>query len=520
TAVTRANGTTLAAMGTRNTVQTTALAVNAAGRIAYVGTLNGLESIDFNAPDAPPNLTARAGIGSVLLTWSPPADPGISPITSYDVICSNCPGVTVPATQTSVVLTGLAATNHVFTVDAVNASGAGPSSIAMGATPEAGGTFHALNPTRILDTRNGTGTGTVAPIGPGATLHLQVAQRGGVPAANVSAVVLNVTVTDTTAASFLTVFPTGTALPTASSLNWVAGETVPNLVEVALGAGGQVSLFNHSGSTDVVVDVEGWVGDATNSSGLSGMFNGLQPARLLDTRTGPGGIVGPLGPGATLNLQVTGAGGVPATGVSAVVLNVTVTDTSDASFLTVFPAGTARPTASNLNWVPGETVPNRVIVEVGAGGQVSVFNHSGSTDVVVDVNGWFTDASSSAGGSGFAAVVPTRILDSRIPGGSGPLQGGATFTLTPTGPSDLTGVVINLTATDATSATFLTAWPAGQPQPRTSDLNPAAGQTVPNMVVVGLGKGSFEVFNQQGSVDVIADLMGQYGAVVQATSPA
>ena len=79
----------------------------------------------------------------------------------------------------------------------------------------------------------------------------------------------------------------------------------------------------------------------------------------------------------------------PASGVSAVVLNVTVTQPTASSFLTAWPAGAARPLASNLNFVPGQTVPNLVVVKAGAGGVVDLFNSTGSTHVVADVAGWF-----------------------------------------------------------------------------------------------------------------------------------
>ena len=88
-------------------------------------------------------------------------------------------------------------------------------------------------------------------------------------------------------------------------------------------------------------------------------------------------------------VQVAGQGGVPATGVQGVILNVTVTDTTRPSFLTVWPDGTNRPLASDLNWVTGQTVPNLVIVKLGATGKIDVYNLAGSTDVVIDVVGWF-----------------------------------------------------------------------------------------------------------------------------------
>jgi hypothetical protein len=75
--------------------------------------------------------------------------------------------------------------------------------------------------------------------------------------------------------------------------------------------------------------------------------------------------------------------------VTAAVLNVTVTNTTQASFLTVWPDGTPRPTASDLNWVAGQPVPNLVVVDCGDGA-VRIFNATGSVDVVVDVSGWYS----------------------------------------------------------------------------------------------------------------------------------
>jgi hypothetical protein len=264
----------------------------------------------------------------------------------------------------------------------------GQSRCGITAPSSSGARYNPVTPARILDTRDGNGAPAVA-LGPGATLDLQVTGRGGVPATGVSAVVLNVTVTAPSAPiSHLTVFPTGQALPLASNLNFVAGETVPNLVVVKLGAGGKVSLFNAEGSVHVIADVAGWYDDGSAASGAR--YNPVTPARILDTRDGNGAPAVALGPGATLDLQVTGRGGVPATGVSAVVLNVTVTAPSaPISHLTVFPTGEALPLASNLNFVAGQTVPNLVVVKLGTGGKVSLYNAAGSVHVIADVAGWY-----------------------------------------------------------------------------------------------------------------------------------
>ena len=97
---------------------------------------------------------------------------------------------------------------------------------------------------------------------------------------------------------------------------------------------------------------------------------------------GAGGHLGALGSDASFDVQITGQGGVPASGVSAVVLNATVTQPTAPSFLTIGPSGVTRPLISNLNYVPGQTVPNLVTVAVGSNGKVSVYNHSGSVHVI------------------------------------------------------------------------------------------------------------------------------------------
>jgi hypothetical protein len=114
-------------------------------------------------------------------------------------------------------------------------------------------------------------------------------------------------------------------------------------------------------------------------------FNPLTPVRILDTRNGPGPLTG----GQTANLQVVGNNGVPFQ-ASAVVMNATVTDTTDASFLTIYPQGVTRPLASNLNWSAGQTIANLVTVKLGFEGSISIFNNVGDVQVIVDLAGFYS----------------------------------------------------------------------------------------------------------------------------------
>jgi hypothetical protein len=419
----------------------------------------------------------------------------------------------------------LGAYQYVATAWAVAPNGYGYSAeeFLAASAPVVPGGYRPLQPTRILDTRYGNGA-PIASLGPGATLTVQVSGRGGIPATGVSAVVLNVAVTNTTVnGGYLIVYPTEDPQPLAANLNWSHGQTVANLLEVGLGYSGRLNIYNATGNTDVIFDVAGYVPAITGTPGPDGLYNPLVPSRILDTRTTNGGYPTPLGPGATINLQVAGRGGVPATGVSAVALNVTVANPTSWSYLTIFPAGTALPLAANLNFTAGATVPNRVVVKVGSAGQVAIFNGFGSTNVVVDVNGWFTDGTNpSATGGAFTGVTPTRILDTRVGTGGfrAPVVAGQSLALQVAGFGGVptmtdqvapTAAVINVTVTNTTAWSNLTVYPSGSALPLASDLNWPAGATVPNLVVVKLGPdGKIVIDNGFGLTDVIVDVEGWY----------
>jgi hypothetical protein len=352
-------------------------------------------------------------------------------------------------------------------------------------------------------------------LGPNSTLNLTV--TGGSVPADATAVALNVTATGTTAASYLSVYPAGGTRPLVSNVNWAAGETVPNLVIVPVGSGGAVTFYNALGRTDVLADLEGYFApEGVNST--AGSYVPLTPSRISDTRPGSGepNAGDTLGPGSILNVQVTGAGGVPSSGVTAALLNVTVTDTTSASFLTAYQNGAGQPVASSLNWAAGETVANRVVVPVSSTtGEISVYNALGRTDVVVDVDGYFTDGTAlPSNGSFFTPIAPIRLVDTRA---GGTLGAGGTYTAQISGQggisSSATAAVLNITATNTSASSFFTVYPAGV-RPPTSDLNWSPERTVANLTVATLsGTGTTEVFNAAGSADLIIDAFGYFTQV-------
>jgi hypothetical protein len=389
-----------------------------------------------------------------------------------------------------------------------------PAGVPVVSTP---GGFTSLPPFRLLDTRSGVGAAKAAVAG-GGTVHLQVSGHGGVPVSGVSAVVLNVTVTAPASGGFLTVFGDGSSRPTASNLNFVKAQSVPNLVIAPVGADGKVALFNGSGGTvQLIADVSGYF--LAGAPVVAGAFGSLPPFRLLDTRSGVGAAKAAVAGGGTVHLQVSGHGGVPVSGVSAVVLNLTVTAPSSGGFLTVFGDGSSRPTASNLNFVAGQSVPNLVIAPVGADGKVALFNGSGGTvQLIADVSGYFLAGAPAAGGT-FGSLPPSRLLDTRNAVGAtkAAVAGGGTVHLQVTGVGDVpatgvSSVVLNVTVTSPTMPGWVSAYGDGTSLPSASNLNFVAGQTVPNLVIAPVGAdGKVALYNgSAGTVHLIADVAGYY----------
>ena len=250
--------------------------------------------------------------------------------------------------------------------------------------------------------------------------------------------------------------------------------------------------------------------------GVGARFNPVTPVRILDTRTTltPSGVAGRVPEGGTLNLQITGANGIPVD-ATAVVMNVTAVLPTGAGFVTVWPRGVTQPLSSNLNFVPGDVVPNLVTVGIGSNGQVSLYHQGGTNDLIADVVGYY----SPVVGDYFTPVTPVRALDTRVGTGAALArvgQGGE-VSLQINGansvPSNATGVVLNVTAVTPDAAGYVTVYPNGVTRPLASNLNFVPGDVVPNLVIVGIGSaGKVNLFNANGTVDLVADIVGYYSS--------
>jgi PKD repeat protein len=428
------------------------------------------------------------------------------------------------------------AKTYTVTLTVVDNLGAGSapatSTVTVTKPPPPGAGFQSVAPCRVFDTRTGTGTCTgiaspaspKAPVGADSTLSVKLAGVAGVPS-TATAVVLNVTAVNASQATFVTVAPNGPARPGVSNLNVANGSAVPNLVTVPLGTNGLVDFYNSVGHVDLVADLAGYY-----VSGASSRYTALAPCRVFDTRTGTGACTGSpaqpvpavaVGPGQTIKVKVTGLAGVPAN-ATAVVMNVTAVGASLPTFVTAWPDGVTQPTASNLNVSNRQAIANLVVVSVGAGGYVDLYNSTGSVQLLADLAGYF----SPGGPSGLVATGPCRVFDTRTGTGtcSGlptpavvaqPLNAHTTLRIKVTGvagvPANATAVILNVTAQGATANTFVTVWPDATNRPGVSNLNVSGGFPVPNLVMVRVGAGGYvDLYNDQGSVNLFADLSGYF----------
>jgi hypothetical protein len=198
---------------------------------------------------------------------------------------------------------------------------------------------------------------------------------------NAQSVVVNITLTGADRIGFVTAYPDGQRVPEASNVNIVPGGVRANTAVVKVGTGGRINVLMAEASADVIVDVLGSFGP------YGGKVTTITPARIVDSRAGLGTAARPWGEGEVRNVAVAGRGGVPA-GATAVIANVTATNTTSWGFLSAWPAGSPQPSSSNLNFLAGQTVPNLVMLKLGAGGQLSISNGLGSAHVLVDVMGY------------------------------------------------------------------------------------------------------------------------------------
>jgi alpha-tubulin suppressor-like RCC1 family protein len=494
-------------------------------------------------PDVPTSVTAVAGNASVVVSWKAPASNVTSAITGY-IVGSSPDGRTCSTTGTlTCTVLGLSnGTGYTFTVRALNAVGTGPSSApSTTVVPRAPSTYHAIGPRRVLDTRssaisgNPTNIGLSGPFTAGTVRTFQVAGAkyvGGVSSAAVPsdavAVTGNLTVTHQTASGVIALGPTMMATGSTTTLDFVVGENRANNVTMGLSATGTLSAVFRCSTTgatvDVIFDVTGYF--TPDDTGAT--YHALAPGRVLDTRSGSGhiGLSGKFASKSLRTISVVGVRAlgwpralVPSTAV-AVTANVTLTNATSNGYVALGPTMSSSPSTSTLNVMKGRNTANGVTVAIKSGKFQAVWvgTIGSSTDVVLDITGYFTADST---GLKFYAVDPYRVLDSSANTGlSGSFASGASRSLTIAGtggsggvPADAKGISGNLTLLNPSSNGFGFIAPMITGSPTSSTVNANTNFNVANGFDVPLDSSELAlvwVGAPDSTADVALDINGYW----------
>jgi RHS repeat-associated protein len=252
----------------------------------------------------------------------------------------------------------------------------------------AGDGFVPVAPARALDTRNGTGNVPVSRLAANQSVTYQAGGYNGIPTSGVSSVVFNMTAVNPAGAGVVRVAAAGSG-STSTPLNYYDAQGITGMVVTQVGTGGAVTITNYGGTIDLVVDVVGYYTTPSTASAGNG-FVPVTPARALDTRTGAGGVpVGRLAPNQSISYHAAGNNGVPASGVTAVVFNMTAVGPSGTGVVRVAPGGTSNYIVP-INYYTGQGITGMVITKLGADGTVTILNAGGTIDVAVDLVGYYT----------------------------------------------------------------------------------------------------------------------------------
>lgn len=363
--------------------------------VVYAGPrLNGGETATFRVFDPADATLPPGGLGAVVLNvtavnpaaagfltvWPAGQPQPLASVVNFDrgEVVPNAVTVQVPADLRVAVYSPVATDLVIDVLGVYAAAPGGPG----------GGGFAGAQPRRIVDTRVDAAAAPFTPSTVPGVLggtYAGLTVVGGVVPADAVAVVLNVTAVPRagSAPGYVTVYPTGRPLPTASNLNTDGAGIVANQVTARVGAGGKVDVYVHT-PTDVVVDVMGWY---AAGAAVRGGFTPIDPTRFMDTRKPGVGYVTDPTTGQPVCILVD-RNTVPATAEAAVV-NVTVTQPTNNGFVTVWPDSSPQPLASSLNYTTGQTVANAATVGLGSSGGLALFTRF-PAQLVLDVAGWFS----------------------------------------------------------------------------------------------------------------------------------
>jgi hypothetical protein len=372
----------------------------------------------------------------------------------------------------------------------VSVPGTMTSEIISGTIPpfvSATGTYHPIEPTRVVDTRT-TSPGPLGKLRSIGAYSFPIAGKGGIPA-NAIAITANLTVTNATARGWVYLGPTIWGTPVSSTINFLAKDNRANGVTVPLSSTGSVAAWYRGSGTnasvDVIIDITGYYTADTSGYG----FVSFGPHRILDTRDGTG-LSGKFESAKPRAIQVAGVDGLPATGIKAVVGNLTVVYPTQRGYAYLGPVATASPSSSTLNFPVGDIRANNFIVPVAADGTIGLdyaSTYAGTADFVIDISGYFV----ADGGAQYHTLNPARILDSRVPTGLPGVVAGTqpqTLVVQDRGgvPAGAIAITANLTVTGQQARGTLSVGPTITPGTPFSNLNFPVGDDRANGVTTPL----------------------------------
>ena len=362
------------------------------------------------------------------------------------------------------------------------------------ATPSApigpGDRFVPLNPSRVVNTQVSAGTDvTVGLLG-----------RGGLPTSNVDAIVANVQVDHPTRAGYLRVTPGGSTSQTAVQ-EFNAGQPMSNMVTVRLGANGTIRLHLSAGTARVYVDLTGYYQPASVNGGAT--YHPVSTARIYGT--GSPLLSATQGYRA---IPVLGRGGIPSSGVSAIVANIEVNGPTAGGYVRITPAGVSSSTSSQ-EYLPRQTISAAVTVKVGAGGAIWARLSRGSARIYVDVLGWY-GASGDTTGASYHPVNTDRSYGTGAPVLSSAYDRDIAVAGTSSVPlSGAVAVVANVETSRPWGTGYLRVTPGGVVS-QTATQHYTGGQDVSNLAIVKLNQGMIKLHLSSGAAYVFVDVSGYF----------
>ncbi|MFI6241616.1 hypothetical protein ACIBEF_17235 [Micromonospora sp. NPDC050795] len=373
-----------------------------------------------------------------------------------------------------------------------------------------GGDYVPIDTVTLLDTRTGVGS-TTGTRGAGSVTSFTALGIGGVPAAGVSALMIDVTAISPTANTFLSVYPDQTSRTT-SELNAAAGEVITNSTVVKPGANGKIAVYNLTGSLNIKVDVAGYYTTATGSVGSG--FVPVNHTRVVDSRIGLGIATGTLPTSGSRTANLSGGGLVPST-AKAVLLDVVVTGSTGNGWVTVGSSATAK---VGIDYVKA-TTSMVMAVKLNSDGSrnVQLEARGPAVHVAITVQGYWTDSPTT--GAGLRPIPATRLYDSRLPTGAQAVPAGGSVDVAVAGTNGLptrgiAAAVLNVHVVGPATAGYLTVTPLdGTPNPTsTADFPAGLNITRSSLVVTKLGtEGKVRIKNvSSGTAHILVDLQGWF----------